>query len=77
MICGRLADMIGFARTLHIVFAVKALAILLPLVATGPLALTVSSMAVGALTPGLAAVVSGVAFELLGPMRTPRPGAGS
>jgi len=66
MICGRLADAIGFARALHVVFAVKASAILLPLFATGPLALTVSSMTVGALTPGLAAIISGVAFELLG-----------
>jgi MFS family permease len=67
MICGRLADAIGFARTLHILYAAKALAVLLPLVATGPLALTASSMTVGALTPGLAAVISGVALELLGP----------
>jgi MFS family permease len=67
MICGRLADAIGFARTLHVVFGLKAVAILLPLIATGPLALTVSSMTVGALTPGLAAVISGAALELLGP----------
>lgn len=67
LLCGRLADRIGFRRTLLAAFALKTLAVWLPLVATDQVALAVSSLVVGGLIPGIAALTSGCALELLGP----------
>jgi predicted MFS family arabinose efflux permease len=67
VLCGRLADRIGFPRALLAAFALKTGAVWLPLVATDWLGLGVSSLLVGALIPGIAALTSGCALELLGP----------
>jgi MFS family permease len=67
LLCGRLADRIGFRRSLRAAFALKTVAVWLPLVATDQLSLAASSLVVGALIPGIAALTSGCALELLGP----------
>ncbi|MES2537679.1 MAG: YbfB/YjiJ family MFS transporter [Pseudomonadota bacterium] len=67
LLSGYAADRFGFRNTLIACFAVKALAVGLPLVSTSTFALFVSSLVVGALTPGLVAVVSGRVIEIVGP----------
>lgn len=66
VLCGRLCDAIGFGPALLVGFAIKAGAVLLAVIAPSMLGLTLSSLIVGALTPGLAAILSGVVLERLG-----------
>jgi MFS family permease len=63
---GYAADHFGFRRSLIAVFALKAIAIALPLMSTSLPALFASSFFVGALTPGLVVVVSGRLIEIVG-----------
>lgn len=66
MLAGRLADRFGFRAALTGALLIKAGAIALPLASTGFLALTVSSILVGGLTPTTGMLASGRAREIDG-----------
>lgn len=66
LLLGRLADRIGFGAALTLMLAAKAACVLLPLLSTATPALVISSLIVGAATPGAALLTSGVALELVG-----------
>lgn len=66
VIVGRAADRFGFRAALAGGLLVKALAVALPLVSIGFPALALSSLVVGALTPGAAMLASGRAGEIAG-----------
>lgn len=68
LLVARLARHIGFTRALTLALAVKAMAVGLPLLSSAPLPLGLSAFLVGALTPGLVALASGVAGHLAGPV---------
>lgn len=63
---GMVADHLGFRKTLVACFALKALAIAMPLMSTSMPSLFLSSFVVGALTPTMGALVSGRAAEIGG-----------
>ncbi|MEZ5839432.1 MAG: YbfB/YjiJ family MFS transporter [Hyphomicrobiales bacterium] len=63
---GMVADRIGFARTLATAYAAKCLLVALPLVATGPLALFVSSLGVGILALGAVSLTAGATLAAVG-----------
>ncbi|WP_244106738.1 YbfB/YjiJ family MFS transporter [Burkholderia anthina] len=63
--CGHLADRAGFGRALRIAFAIEAVAVVLPGLGMGPAALIVSSVLVGAFTPGIVPLALGRVNELL------------
>ncbi|HJV51772.1 MAG TPA: YbfB/YjiJ family MFS transporter [Noviherbaspirillum sp.] len=65
-VCGLIADRIGFRTTVIGCLALKGASVALPLLSTSTLALFASSLLVGALTPGMGAVVSGRVIELEG-----------
>lgn len=67
LLAGALADRIGFRRALALALAVKGLAVSLPLWTTAAPALALSALTVGALTPGVVALTSGAALEVVGP----------
>jgi predicted MFS family arabinose efflux permease len=67
LLTGMIADRLGFRMTVIGCLALKALAVALPLASTSMMALFISSFMVGALTPGLVAVASGRALEIVGP----------
>lgn len=62
---GALADLMGLGRTVVLAFLVKGLAIALAIVTADPLALTLSAFLVGALSPGMAALISARLHELV------------
>lgn len=64
---GFAADRFGMRGTLVVLFGLKAFAVMLPLVSHAMPALFASSFLVGALTPGMVAVVSGRLIEIVGP----------
>ncbi|MDD9918146.1 MAG: YbfB/YjiJ family MFS transporter [Rhodospirillaceae bacterium] len=64
-LCGWLADRIGFAAALVLVFAVLAVGIAIPVLFPGALVLVASSLIFGA-QPGLSAVISGRARQVVG-----------
>jgi predicted MFS family arabinose efflux permease len=64
MVTGYLADRIGFARALRLALAVQAVAVALPAVVLGVAWLTVSSLVVGAMVPGIVPLVLGRVHEL-------------
>lgn len=66
IVVGQIAHRIGFGPAFVTAMAVKAAAVLLPVVETGFLALCVSSIVVGALTPGTATLAAGYVAELAG-----------
>ena len=66
---GWCADKIGFKFSLMIALALKTAAVALPLISTDYLSLTISSFIVGAMTPGMVALVSGYTALLVGPQR--------
>ena len=68
---GGVADRIGFRPALLLAYLVQAAAVAAPIVASGPLALAVSSFVVGAFTPGITTLVLGRLRELvpLDPLR--------
>lgn len=66
IVVGQLAHRIGFGPAFVVAMAVKAVAVLLPVVETGVLALCISSIVVGALTPGTATLAAGYVAELAG-----------
>jgi predicted MFS family arabinose efflux permease len=65
VLSGHLADRIGFGPALRVAFLVQAAAVLLPALATGTASLIVSSLVVGAFTPGIVPLVLGRIHELL------------
>lgn len=65
LLAGFLADRAGLGPSLVLALAVKACAVALPLVSETPLCLAISSLAVGALTPGIPALISGRVVELM------------
>jgi len=71
VVLGRAAGRFGFRRVLTAGFAVKAAAVGLPVVATSPIALGLSSVLVGALVPGIVASVSGRLSEIVPADRLP------
>ncbi|HEY4068732.1 MAG TPA: YbfB/YjiJ family MFS transporter [Burkholderiaceae bacterium] len=62
---GHLADRIGFRSALRLAFALQALAVAIPMFSTGTPALIVSSVVMGAFTPGIVPLVLGRTQELL------------
>ena len=69
VIAGRIADRFGFRRALAGALLVKAVGVALPLASVAFPALALSSLIVGALTPGAAMLASGRAGEIAGPAR--------
>ncbi len=67
LLLGRLADKIGTGAALTLMLAAKAICVALPLVSHTIPALVVSSLIVGAATPGAALLASGVALDFVGP----------
>jgi MFS family permease len=65
VLSGHLADRTGFGPALRLAFCVEAVAVLLPALGTGTAGLIVSSLVMGALTPGIVPLVLGRAHELL------------
>jgi predicted MFS family arabinose efflux permease len=62
---GFIADRIGFHRALRLSFAVEAVAVLVPAFGSPEIALMLSSVLVGAFTPGIVVIVLGRLHELL------------
>jgi hypothetical protein len=60
---------LGFAAALILVFAVKACAVALPTVTAAPSLLWLSSLVVGALSPGIASLLSARVSQLVVPAR--------
>ena len=65
LLTGHLADRAGFAVALRLAFLVQAAAIAVPLVTTLPAGLLLSSLVVGAFTPGIVPLVLGRIHELI------------
>ena len=65
LLTGHLADRAGFAAALRLAFLVQAIAIAIPLATTGAAGLIVSSLIVGAFTPGIVTLVLGRVHELI------------
>jgi predicted MFS family arabinose efflux permease len=65
VLAGRLADHVGFGRALRAALLVQAVAVTLLAVATGWVALSVSSVVIGALVPGVVPLVLGRIHELI------------
>lgn len=66
LLSGIIADRLGFHRSLVGGLGVKAVFVALPIFAQHPVALTISALIVGALTPGISALASGRVAELVG-----------
>jgi predicted MFS family arabinose efflux permease len=66
---GLLGDRLGLGPALVLVFAVKALAVALPTVTAAPPLLWLSSLIVGALSPGIATLISARVSQLVEPVR--------
>ncbi|RAO77635.1 YbfB/YjiJ family MFS transporter [Dyella jiangningensis] len=62
---GHLADRTGFGPALRLAFLIEAVAVLLPALGLGQFALMVSSVVVGAFTPGIVPLALGRVHELL------------
>lgn len=67
LLMGLIVRRVGWHNTLLVVFSVKALAVLLPVVSLAFVSQCVSSFVVGMLSPGIVAVMSGRIAELVGP----------
>jgi predicted MFS family arabinose efflux permease len=65
VLSGHLADRTGFGPALRLAFFVQAVAVLLPVLGTGTAGLIVSSLVIGAFTPGIVPLVLGRVHELL------------
>lgn len=66
LITGRLADAFGLKRCLAAGFMLKALAAVLPVASSHPVALFASSLLMGVFTPGIVALVSAYALQCVG-----------
>lgn len=65
LLAGHLADRAGFAAALRLAFLLQAVAIAIPLATAGAAGLIVSSLVVGAFTPGIVPLVLGRVHELI------------
>lgn len=65
LLTGHLADRAGFAPAIRLSFLVQGVAVLLPTLSSAPPAMIVSSVIVGAFTPGIVPLVLGRIHELL------------
>ena len=65
ILVGRLADRIGFGRTLRAAYILQALVIVLPALTTDDLSLAASSIIIGASIPGVVTLVLGRLHELI------------
>ncbi|HYE53138.1 MAG TPA: YbfB/YjiJ family MFS transporter [Azospirillaceae bacterium] len=65
LLLGRLADRLGFGRTLRLALPVQAACVALPLLDAGELAVGVSAVLVGAFVPGIVPVVLGRVHRLV------------
>jgi predicted MFS family arabinose efflux permease len=63
--CGRLADWIGFARAMRLALLLQAVCVALLAVSTTPLSLTISSLLIGAMVPGIVSLALGRVHELI------------
>jgi predicted MFS family arabinose efflux permease len=70
MLAGYLADRIGFARALRLVFAVQAVGVALAVLPAGAPGLALSGLVIGALVPGVVPLVLGRVHELAPPEQT-------
>jgi predicted MFS family arabinose efflux permease len=66
---GAIGDRIGLEVLLVALFGIKAVAVLLPTVSVAPATLALSSVLVGALSPGLTSVLSARISKLVDPSR--------
>jgi predicted MFS family arabinose efflux permease len=64
LITGHVADRIGFTRALRLAFVVQAVAVAVPVITVSAAALIFSSLVVGAMVPGVVALVLGRVHEL-------------
>ena len=64
LLTGHAADRIGFRRALQIAYVLQAVAVGLPVVSSSVPTLVVSSLLVGAFTPGIVTLVFGRVLEL-------------
>lgn len=64
ILAGHVADRIGFRRALRGALLLQAFAVALPIWSAGPIALTLSSLVIGALVPGIVPLVLGRVREL-------------
>jgi predicted MFS family arabinose efflux permease len=62
---GRLADGIGAAAAMRLAFLVQAVCVALLAISTHPLSLTLSSLIIGAMVPGIVSLALGRVHELL------------
>ena len=69
ILAGLLAEKLGFHRALVVCYFVKSVGLLLPVFSEARPALVASSLLVGALTPGISAILSGRIAEMVGPAR--------
>lgn len=69
VLAGVAADRFGFRRSLLGAFLIKTGAVILPYISQDMILLNLSVILVGALTPGIVALVSGTAAALVGPER--------
>ena len=67
-LAGVLADRVGLARGIVLGLFTKGIAVVLPVICDDAVCLAVSSVVVGALTPGMPALMSGRMLELLPPV---------
>ena len=65
VLSGQVADRIGFGPALRLAFVVQAVSVLLPALNTSPVCLIVSSVIIGAFTPGVVPLALGRIHELL------------
>ncbi|HEY0911715.1 MAG TPA: YbfB/YjiJ family MFS transporter [Bradyrhizobium sp.] len=65
LLTGHLGDRTGFGPALRVSFLVEAIAVLLPAISTSPASLIISSVVIGAFTPGIVPLVLGRVHELL------------
>ncbi|MGY4309350.1 MFS family permease [Bradyrhizobium sp. USDA 4369] len=65
LLTGHLGDRSGFGPALRAAFLVEAAAVLLPIVSTAPVSLIVSSVVIGAFTPGIVPLALGRIHELV------------
>ena len=65
LLTGHLADRTGFGPALRLAYLIQAVAVALPAFSPGSLSLIISSLVVGAFTPGIVPLVLGRVHELL------------
>lgn len=77
LLAGHMADRIGFGRALRVAYAMQLVAVVLPVLGLGAPALIVSSVVIGAFTPGIVPLVLGRVNELLAHHASAQKGAWS